>query len=126
MKITIDLPPKILQPNRSKGMHWRPINAARKKYRSAAMLTVLAHDWAKGSVKFKCATVAVAFFVKDRRGLKQDADNAIASLKSAFDGLADAKLVGNDRDLIPLPPTFAVDKEHPRVELTIEEATTKE
>jgi len=38
-----------------------------------------------------------------------------------IDGIADAGVVANDHDLTQLPAVQRIDKEHPRVEITITE-----
>jgi len=57
------------------------------------------------------------FYCRDSR--RRDRDNLGASLKSAYDGLADAGLLTNDYYLIPMPPEVLVDRKDPRVELII-------
>jgi Holliday junction resolvase RusA-like endonuclease len=48
-----------------------------------------------------------------------DPDNALAMLKPYFDGLADAGVLANDRNLAHNPIRFEKDKTNPRVEVTI-------
>jgi hypothetical protein len=50
-----------------------------------------------------------------------DPDNFIASLKSAFDGVADAGIVADDRGLWPDRPVFSTDRKCPCVVLTVTE-----
>lgn len=113
MKIVLDLPPKALSPNAR--VHWAVKARATKKYRKAAEMLAREH----GVIRYASAHVGTIFYVKDKRGLRQDADNLIASLKAAFDGLADAGVVENDKALTPLPPKLDVDKHNPRVEMFI-------
>jgi len=49
-----------------------------------------------------------------------DADNALATLKSLFDGLQDAGIVANDRHLTHAPVLQYTDRKNPRVEIEIE------
>jgi len=65
------------------------------------------------------ARMSVQAFFKTR--LYPDPTNLMASLKAAEDGIADAGIVANDRGLWPERPTFATDKENPRIEITITE-----
>ena len=58
------------------------------------------------------------FFFKTRR--RRDRDNLLASLKAAFDGLADAGLVADDSGLIHMPVEQYIDRADPRVELVVE------
>jgi hypothetical protein len=50
---------------------------------------------------------------------RHDPDNLTASLKAAFDGLRDARIIADDNRLTHLPPEIAVDRKRPRVELVI-------
>lgn len=54
------------------------------------------------------------------RAVTPDPDNFIASLKPYLDGLADAGIVANDRELWPERPEYVRVKRLPRVEITIE------
>ena len=49
-----------------------------------------------------------------------DPDNLIASLKAAFDGLADAGIVTNDKGLWPERPVINTGAHWPEVEITVE------
>lgn len=66
------------------------------------------------------ASVFPVFFYSTKR--KRDEDNAIGSLKSAYDGIIDSGLVADDdpEHMTKLPPSFLFDKTFPRVELLIE------
>ena len=57
------------------------------------------------------------FFWPDKR--RRDKDNAVASLKAAFDGLQDGGVIENDAELDINVAIFHVDHAHPRVELII-------
>lgn len=64
-----------------------------------------------GRPRWKEATVRCVFTFPDRR--PHDTDNLHASMKATFDGLADAKLVENDRDFRHLPVEITEpDKNH--------------
>lgn len=53
------------------------------------------------------------------RAGRRDRDNAVASLKWAFDGIA--RYFGVDDEIfVPYPVRFEVDRENPRVEITME------
>jgi len=110
--IILPLPDPALSPNAR--VHWTEKAKAVKSYRFEAKCKVMAKTprrlmWGKASYK-------ASFHFKDSR--RRDADNAIASLKSALDGVADAGLVINDSVLWPERPEFHTDKANPRVELT--------
>jgi crossover junction endodeoxyribonuclease RusA len=98
--------------------------SATKRYRRIAMEAVEAElietmPWGK-------ALVTAAFFYKDKR--RRDPDNAIASLKAAYDGIVDAGLLPDDDadHMRRGEPTFAVDEDCPRVELTISRCDVRE
>jgi len=52
---------------------------------------------------------------------QRDADNALASLKSMYDGIQDAGVVPNDTPefMTRREVTFAIDKKQPRTEVII-------
>lgn len=122
MKITLSIPPRCLSPNftvASRGGRMGKA-AAIKKYRNAAMLACLA-ALSKGiTPRWKAATVQVHWFAKTMRF--PDGDNALATLKSAFDGMTDAGLFADDKGLTHLPVKFAKDKDNPRIEILIDSA----
>ncbi len=114
--ITIPLPERALSPNTR--VHWSRKAKAVKRYRRLAWAAAFdatpctPERWAK-------ASVAIAAYYPTRR--HPDPDNLIASLKAAFDGIADAGIVANDRGLWPLRPEIVIDRTRPRIELTINE-----
>lgn len=65
------------------------------------------------------ATVRATFYHRQRR--RRDDVNHLAMLKPAYDGLVDAGLLEDDdaEHLATLTPSFAVDREVPRVELVL-------
>jgi Holliday junction resolvase RusA-like endonuclease len=117
--IVLPLPNRVLEPNCAVGsLGGRFMKAAAtKKYRRIACEAVEAE--AVESMPWKHVIVKVAFYHKMKR--RHDQDNAMGSLKAAYDGIRDSGLVQDDdyehmhRD----PPTFEIDKKSPRVELTI-------
>lgn len=117
--IILPLPAKVLQPNCSVGSIGGRFKkaVAIKRYRKLAKEAIEAEcietaPWEKTRVK------AVFFFKNNRR---RDQDNAMASLKAAYDGIVDACLVVDDdyEHMKREPPVFAIDREHPRVMLVI-------
>lgn len=119
--VTLQPPPKELRPNGR--YHWAAKAKAVKSYRNAAhgaALFAMSERMNAAPFHWPKANVYPTVYVKDRRGLKQDGDNVIASLKAAGDGLADAGVVANDRLFVWHAPVFAIDKANPRVELVIE------
>lgn len=111
--ITLPLPDKCLSPNAR--VFWAKKARAVKSYREhtkwlcAVEICCLKKPWNK-------ASYTARFYFPDKR--RRDADNAIASIKSALDGAADAGLVVNDSGLWPERPEFHVDKTNPRLEIT--------
>jgi len=113
--ITLPLPPEALKPNARP--HWSRKARAAKAYRKRAWASTLAATGAGLPERWRRASVqVVAFFPTARH---PDPDNLIASLKAAFDGIADAGLIANDKELWPLRPVIGKDKANPRIELTI-------
>ena len=113
--ITLMLPARALSPNARN--HWRIVSKDKRYYRQMASINArLAHN----GQPFKAATCEARFFFKDDKR-KRDRDNLLASLKSAFDGLADGGLIENDRDLTHLPVKVGIDNDRPRVELHVTE-----
>ena len=117
LKITLLLPPPQLSPN-WRG-HFMAKARATKKYRTQAFGESLFQLQEARMPKpwWREATVQATFWFKDLR--RRDRDNMLASLKAAFDGLADAHIVVNDSCITHLPVLVGVDKKDPRVELEI-------
>lgn len=110
--ITLPLPDPALSPNAR--VHWTKKAKCAKHYRWEAQCNVMAKTPRR--LMWEKASYTARFYFRDAR--RRDADNAIASLKSALDGVADAGLVINDSVLWPERPEFHTDKENPRVEIT--------
>jgi crossover junction endodeoxyribonuclease RusA len=121
--ITIELP----LPARELSPNWRG-HWARKSKATKALRTTAA--WKAGIAQggrfgrtdkreWPAATVLLKFYFKDKR--RRDRDNLLASMKAAFDGLADAGLVVNDAAFAYMPVLTDVDKANPRVVVTVTE-----
>lgn len=115
--ITIPLPPKEVRPNAR--CHWTAKARHTAAYRRmahwntlTAMGSGIPERWLKAKVNIK------AYFPTARH---LDPDNLIASLKAAFDGIADAGVVTNDKGLWPERPDIYKDAKNPRIELTVTE-----
>ena len=119
-RITLPLPSKWLLPNTTIGtMAGRMAKShATKKYRELACAEALGTDSTFGPVKH--AEVQCFFYYKDKR--RRDKDNCLASMKSAFDGIADAGWVADDADMTHLPVRIGKDKNNPRVEIVVTDA----
>lgn len=111
--ITLPLPARELSPN-WRG-HWAAKSKRVKAYREHACAMALRPE--RAWMPAKKATSQLTFYWPDKR--RRDKDNSLASMKSVFDGIADAGVVADDSGITHLPTTFAVDKANPRVEVTI-------
>jgi Holliday junction resolvase RusA-like endonuclease len=122
LTITLPLPPKELSPNYTVGSRGQRLGKAAKtkKYRKHACEETQIATGAfsnRAAWYWPAAEVQCTFYYKDTR--RRDKDNALASMKAAFDGIADAGLVGDDSALTYLPVKMLKSKENPRVEIEI-------
>lgn len=119
-KIILPLPAKWLKPNTTiASMAGRMAkSSATKKYRAAACEAAKAAGEDFGPLKH--AEVQCFFYYKDAR--RRDKDNCLASMKAAFDGIADAGWVEDDADMTHLPVKINKDKDNPRVEIVVKTA----
>lgn len=113
--ITLRLPPRELSPN-WRG-HWAAKAAKIKAYRSLAAwesgLEVIRNDWSS----CRRATAQATFYHATRR--RRDADNLLGLCKPIFDSLQDSGVIDNDSGLTHLPVQCEIDRDNPRVEITI-------
>lgn len=115
--VVLPLPLKALSPNAR--CHWAKKAKAAKQYRSyAAFASRCAMSFTGDAPRWESAVAKISFFWPQQR--KRDRDNALASLKAAFDGIADAGIIANDAGLQHEIVTMAVNGERPRVEVVIE------
>ena len=113
LTITIPLPPKEVRNNAR--VHWTKKARAVKQYRYEAYW---AAREAMGIVlNWKKAKVHITAYFPTARHL--DPTNLIDALKPAFDGLEDAGVIVNDKNLWPERPVIVTKDKRPRVELTI-------
>ncbi len=118
LTITLPLPPRELHPNAR--CHYMAKAKKTKQYRNdAALAAVAAKREAKMVYPMPAAIVQATFITKTKRHM--DPDNALASLKSAIDGLTDARVLHSDRDVTHLPIKFEQERTNPRVVLRIME-----
>ena len=113
MVVVLSLPPRALSPNARP--HWAAKARAVRQYRETAYLCALAE---RPGRPMQAARVTCRLFFRDRR--RRDRDNLLASLKPAFDGIADAGVVGNDSGMVHMPVEQYVDRMRPRVEIVVE------
>lgn len=123
LTVTLRLPPRELSPNYTVGSRGGRMgkSAKTKDYREASHWAAVCAA-TDGPYRWPAASVQARFFFRDRR--RRDRDNLLASLKAAFDGLADAGVVQDDAGLTHLPVIVDVDKANPRVELHITPGAT--
>jgi Holliday junction resolvase RusA-like endonuclease len=117
MIVTLSLPPQHCKPNvRS---HWRAKAKAVAEYRSEARDAAMAaaYEWQLMEPITEAVVTVCAFWPTVRR---MDADNLLASMKAAFDGITDAGVWADDRDVTFMPCRQAKDAENPRVEIVVE------
>jgi Holliday junction resolvase RusA-like endonuclease len=107
IRIELPKPPNALMPNVS--AHWRvKANAVKQQRGDAKLASYIAVGVDKAAVDaagfpWKDVTAQVTWMYSQER-YRPDRDNVNACMKSAFDGIADAGVIANDRFLIPLPP----------------------
>ena len=101
LRIELTLPPQGTNPNAR--VHWRKKARDVRDYRwqTALVTRSLLNETGCKRPRWERAIVQVTY-CQVRRPLR-DTDNIIASLKSAFDGLVDAGLLSDDRDVTYLP-----------------------
>lgn len=127
--ITMPLPPKELSPNARSGRrkkkgqmrtHWASRAKLTHQYRRSAAVRALA-ELGCGFMVFKRAIGKLTFYWPDKR--RRDIRNAEAAMKPAYDGLVDAGIIVDDdhKHLIHDTTEFKIDKENPRVEITVSE-----
>ncbi len=114
MKISLPWPDARLSPNAR--VHYRTKSAATKKARILAAKTVMESVQSEAALLYQARQnfagdfgipVMVVFYPPDNR--KRDTDNAIASCKAYFDGIADALAI-NDSRFVPTFRMEAADK----------------
>jgi len=119
-RIVLPLPGKWLKPNTTIGSRGQRMAKANqtKEYRRNAWLAATAADPNFGPLEH--ATVQCFFYFPCSR--RRDKDNCLASMKAAFDGIADAGWVADDADMTHLPVQINKDKDQPRVEVVVTDA----
>ena len=114
IKFTIPLPPRELSPNHK--CHWAKKAKAVEGYREAVRWTAHNGRMIHGapSPMFQKCQIQYEIIIRREPGgyLPRDADNAIASLKAAQDGMKDGGLFSDDSHdkVTALPPIFTKPK----------------
>ncbi len=113
--ISLPYPPRELSPNGR--CYFLKKNKLAQQYKAIAKVAAR-YQKPKGHKPWEKAESIVVYFQKRRQ--KMDDDNALATLKSAMDGIVLAGVLVDDKYLSHQKPRFEVDKENPRVEITIQ------
>ena len=116
LRIVLPLPPKELSPNAR--VHWGRKARMSKRYKLSAGA---ATDWAlseAGNPEGIWDTAKLKVCLYNRTAHRRDGDNLIASMKSAFDGIA-ISLGVDDARWVHLPPMQEKDAKDPRVEVLV-------
>jgi len=98
LTITLPLPSKVLHPNARP--HWAVKAKATKARRELAYVTARQALGRNRPPGWKLAEVQTTWYL----ARANDRDNLVGFMKATLDGIADAGVVDNDRNFIPLPP----------------------
>jgi Holliday junction resolvase RusA-like endonuclease len=105
-----------LRPNSRQ--HWRRKAQAVKAYRAMAKAYALQALAMQRQPMWTKAKVNIIWRCTKR--IHPDPDNIVASMKAAFDGIADAGIVENDKGLWPERPIIETGAHWPEVVLRVE------
>ena len=114
--VCLAIPDRCLSPNARS--HWAVRSKAAKRQHAVAFFDTVEVLEMPG-VTFQPAQthgVRCRWFFRDRR--RRDADNLLASMKHAFDGIAEAVGV-DDRTFVHWPAVIGYDRDRPRVEVDL-------
>ena len=121
--IVLPLPDKYLHPNRTPITRKGHIIRGKRTKERRALCKALAAAQQIESAPWPAATLQAHFLFETKR--KRDGDNLTAWIKSTVDGIADSGIVKDDSDFTHLPSTYGVDRECPRLEITITRRPTQ-
>ncbi len=113
--ITIGIPHRSLSANAR--THWATKAKKVKAARGVAYWYAVEDSSRCQRQRWTNAISTVVWYAKT--ATHPDPDNALAMLKPYFDGLADAGVLANDRNLAHNPIRFEKDRANPRVQITI-------
>lgn len=104
MRIELPFPPRDLSPNRARNVHWSRKAGVVRNYRASACNLTLDAIGRQGRPALEDGEIpiSVTFHPPDNRG--RDRTNMEASLKAAWDGIADALGMDDNR----FAPTYRV------------------
>lgn len=117
--LEFSLPHKKLMPNNRPRNHGYYASLVKMRRRTTFFATVgqVRSAGMADNLKWKYVMAKVVWYAKTLK--IPDADNALASLKSTIDGIADSGLILNDRYVSYAPMRYEKDKDKPRVEITL-------
>lgn len=97
--ITIRLawPPRQLSPN-FRPKHWSEVSTAKREYRFACKVDSMNAKDCRTIYPLCGPLEGHATFITNTKN-RHDTDNLLASLKAGMDGVADAGVIANDRDI---------------------------
>lgn len=117
LTIAISIPARVLSPNQARNHFWAKISEARKAQREEAFAAAIQALCGKPAPHWPKATLDIAWYAPKRQW--PDPMNVGYFLKGAIDGLEDAKIIVNDKELHCGRYERVVDAETPRVQLTV-------
>lgn len=118
--LTLPIPRPLLTTNQARSQHWR--NAYRAKNQTEALVR---NALALARIRTLSApiTVSVTWYAPDAR--RRDTDSLGFTLKAILDAMVKAGVIGDDdwRHVTRTTTAIAIDRHHPRIEITITEET---
>jgi crossover junction endodeoxyribonuclease RusA len=113
--VSLPIPDRCLSPNARS--HWAVRSKAAKRQHAVAYCeTAEQYPYVEFGNIGETYGVRCRWFFRDRR--RRDADNLLASMKHAFDGIASALGV-DDRTFVHWPAGIGYDRDRPRVEVDL-------
>lgn len=117
VRMSFPLPPKEIHPN-ARGKNWRAkaryIAKRRKEVGELAFLQLRQIGWMTRP-QWKCAAVTIYAYLPTAH--RHDQDNLLAWMKSTIDGLTDAGLFDDDKEIAYMPSIQNTDRDNPRLEI---------
>src|SRR5688572_9452789 len=96
IEIRLDWPPPELKPYSR--IHWAALAAAKREYRRECRLLARNAMDTRTAYPLSAPVEALVVFTVPKGGMP-DTDNALASIKAGIDGICDAGVLANDRDI---------------------------
>lgn len=115
--LVLPLPSPYLHPNKTPRTRKGHIIRGKLVKDRRKLCAALAGAQGLDSLPWPAATLQAHFLFETKR--RRDTDNLLAWLKSTIDGIADAGIVEDDSQFTYPPVTWDIDKDCPRIEITI-------